>query len=192
MSYNPKTPSRHRARSDTKTPLTGSVVPGQNGYSLNTSPTKGRADLTNPFISSAKLGSGSGSGSKSRQNSPTKRATTGSIEVTERLRRQASLGLIRKGAVESRLDVVTRDYVPPPKKEIKRSKSQPAVSCMPSQRSRTIYIVATERYSRPFYYHTRYSCGRSCGFARHDESQQRTLLSRTYRAACSSCWSPYQ
>lgn len=126
MSYNPKTPSRHRARSETKTPLTSSVAPGLNGYSLNTSPTKSRADLTNPFLGSAKLGSASGS--KSRQTSPSKRATTGSIEVTDRLRRQASLGLIRKGGVESRIDVVTRDYVPPPKKEVKRSRSQPAVS----------------------------------------------------------------
>jgi len=36
-------------------------------------------------------------------------------------------GVIRKGGVESRLDVVTLDYVPPPKHEVKRSKSTPAV-----------------------------------------------------------------
>lgn len=36
--------------------------------------------------------------------------------------------MIRKGGVESRLDVVTNDYVPPPKPEIKRSKSTPAVN----------------------------------------------------------------
>ena len=39
--------------------------------------------------------------------------------------------MIRKGGVESRLDVVTNDYVPPPKPEIKRSKSTPAVVSHP-------------------------------------------------------------
>lgn len=126
MSYNPKTPSRssrQRARSLTKTPLTASGVSAVNGYSLHTEPSKSRADLTNPFWSTSKVGS------SSRATSPAKRATSGTAEVTERLRRQASNGLIRKGGVESRLDVVTRDYVPPPpKKEVRRSKSQPCVS----------------------------------------------------------------
>lgn len=52
----------------------------------------------------------------------------GSIPNSESFQRQASGGVIRKGGVESRLDVVTRDYVPPPlpKYEVKRSKSTPA------------------------------------------------------------------
>lgn len=123
MAYNPKTPSRvsrQRARSLTRTPLTASGISEVNGYSLRTSPTKNKADLTNPFISTSKHGS------SSRATSPVKRSTTGTVEVTERLRRQASNGLIRKGGVESRIDVVTRDYVPPPKSEVRRSKSQPS------------------------------------------------------------------
>jgi cell division cycle 20, cofactor of APC complex len=125
MSYNPKTPSRpgrHRSRSEAKTPLTPSVNSGLNVFCLNTSPTKGRADFTNPFVALGKQVS------SSRPASPIKRTTSGAIEVSERLKRQASTGVIRKGGVESRLDVVTRDYVPPLKKEVKRSKSQPAVS----------------------------------------------------------------
>jgi hypothetical protein len=52
----------------------------------------------------------------------------GSIPNSDSFQRQASGGVIRKGGVESRLDVVTRDYVPPPplKYEVKRSKSTPA------------------------------------------------------------------
>ncbi|KAJ6611782.1 WD40 repeat-like protein [Mycena sp. CBHHK59/15] len=43
--------------------------------------------------------------------------------------RQASGGVIRKGGVESRIDVVTLDYVPPPKSaEVKRSRSTPAIN----------------------------------------------------------------
>ena len=46
---------------------------------------------------------------------------------SDSFQKQASGGVIRKGGVESRLDVVTRDYVPPPSKcEVKRSKSTPA------------------------------------------------------------------
>ncbi|TFK31294.1 WD40-repeat-containing domain protein [Crucibulum laeve] len=41
---------------------------------------------------------------------------------------RANGGVIRKGGVESKLDVVTRDYVPPPRADIKGSKSQPAVN----------------------------------------------------------------
>lgn len=67
MGNQPKTPSRQRARSEAKTPLTPSTTSGMGG------------------------------------------------------------GVIRKGGVESRLDVVTLDYVAPPKHEVKRSKSTPAV-----------------------------------------------------------------
>ena len=112
MSYNPKTPSRIRSRSETRTPLTPSLNAGLNSLTLG-SPSKLRTDVSNPFISS-------------RPSSPIKRATTGGIQVSESLQRQASLVLIRKGGVESRLDVVTHDYVPP--KSEKRSKSQPSVS----------------------------------------------------------------
>ena len=62
----------------------------------------------------------------SRPASPIKRATTGSLQVSDTLQRQASSGIIRKGGVESRIDVITRDYVPP--KTQKRSRSQPNVS----------------------------------------------------------------
>ncbi|KAI0696325.1 WD40-repeat-containing domain protein [Cytidiella melzeri] len=116
MSHTPRTPARHRSRSEVKTPLTGASV-----NVFNNSPTKyskaGAADFTNPFITSG----------PSRAGSPIKRTTGGSIPISKSLQRQASAGVIRKGGVESRLDVVTRDYVPPPPKpESKRSKSQPA------------------------------------------------------------------
>jgi len=54
-----------------------------------------------------------------------KRATPAALAVSDSLSRQASGGVIRKGGVESRLDVVTRDYVPP--SDLKRSRSTPAV-----------------------------------------------------------------
>jgi cell division cycle protein 20 (cofactor of APC complex) len=125
MAFNPKTPTRHRSRSDVaKTPLTPSLlISGLNNVTIS-SPTKtggnksskySVADITNPFIS------------KSRPASPVKRATSGGITVTESLQRQASSGVIRKGGIESKLDVVSRDYVPPPKSEAKRSRSTPAM-----------------------------------------------------------------
>ena len=82
--YNqPKTPSRVRARSEAKTPLTPSILSSLNNISL--------------------------------------------IPNSDSFQRQSSGGVIRKGGVESRLEVVTRDYVPPPPKyEVKRSKSTPA------------------------------------------------------------------
>lgn len=53
--------------------------------------------------------------------------------MTEELKRQASSGLIRRGGLESKMDVIKFDYVMPTKGEerggidgIKRSKSQPA------------------------------------------------------------------
>ncbi|KAI1790068.1 hypothetical protein LXA43DRAFT_1075004 [Ganoderma leucocontextum] len=103
MAYPPKTPTRHRSRSETKTPLSSSIF-GTNKL----------ADASNPFIVA------------SRPASPVKRSTGGSIQVSQTLQRQASAGIIRKGGIESRLDVVTRDYVPPPPKSEKRSRSQPS------------------------------------------------------------------
>lgn len=129
--YNaPKTPSRHRSRSDAKTPLTPSLISGLNSVSLASSPPKRRGptksksstfDTSNPFISSVPPSS------RSRPASPIKRVVAGGIPVSEDLQRQAGGGVIRKGGVESRLDVVTLDYVaPPPKPEAKRSRSTPA------------------------------------------------------------------
>ena len=46
--------------------------------------------------------------------------------MTDSLAKQASGGIIKKGSAESRIDVITRDYVPPPKPEMKRSRSTPA------------------------------------------------------------------
>ncbi|KAJ3716522.1 WD40-repeat-containing domain protein [Lentinula raphanica] len=141
--FQPKTPSRTRARSDVgktpKTPLTPSVLAGISQISLNTSPSKQRTgkthaksssssnpfDTTNPFIQPST--STSRSRSRSRPASPVKFAT-GAIPVSEDLKGQAGGGLIRKGGVElSRLDVVSRDYIPP-KPEVKRSRSTPAAN----------------------------------------------------------------
>jgi cell division cycle 20, cofactor of APC complex len=130
MAFNPRTPARHRARSDVaKTPLTPShLLSALNNVTIS-SPTKtggsrsskySVADITNPFIT------------KSRPVSPMKRTTSGSIQVSESLQRQASSGVIRRGGVESKLDVVSRDYVPPPPRpEAKRSRSTPAMVCLP-------------------------------------------------------------
>ncbi|TCD65263.1 ubiquitin-protein transferase activating protein [Steccherinum ochraceum] len=124
MAFQPKTPSRHRSRSEAKTPLTPSLVSQLNAISFNGSPTKGGgrapSDLTNPFLANA-----------SRSTSPIKRATSSAIPSHESFQKQANTGVIRKGGIESRLDVITRDYVPPPqaataaKPEVKRSRSQP-------------------------------------------------------------------
>ncbi len=105
MAFPPKTPSAHaRSRSETKTPLSSSF------YAANAS---------NPFLVASRPAS--------RAASPVKKSST---QAHASLKRQASVGLIRKGGVESRLDVVTRDYVPPPPKSEKRSRSQPSVSVL--------------------------------------------------------------
>ncbi|KAJ7684792.1 WD40-repeat-containing domain protein [Mycena polygramma] len=68
-------------------------------------------------------------------DSPIKRATSTSIPLSDAFHRQASGGVIRKGGVESRIDVVTLDYVPPPKSaEVKRSRSTPAINRAESDR----------------------------------------------------------
>lgn len=154
MAFAPKTPSRHhRSRSETKTPLSQSVSAGP-AYGFNASPTKSKAADVNPFLVENKTGA------RSRAASPIKRATTGSIDVSERLKRQASAGVIRKGGVESRLDVVTRDYNPPPKKETRRSKSQPSVSDTLACSPRPADIVLRETHatvsSRPVILQTRW------------------------------------
>ncbi|GBE83646.1 WD repeat-containing protein [Sparassis crispa] len=140
MSHNPKTPSnsRYRSRSEAKMPLTPSLTAGLNSLSLAPSSTKSRSDLSmaNPFLlsrpgsptmrgtSGSTSASTSKGKSKSRPASPIKRQTSGALQVSESLHRQASTGVLRKGGVESKLDVITHDYVPP--KSEKRSKSQPS------------------------------------------------------------------
>lgn len=129
----PKTPARSRTRSEAKTPLTPSVLSGLSNLSLASTPAKRQGartktrsvssvyDTTNPFIAPPSFAQ------QSRPSSPIKRTTSSGIPLSEAFKRQANGGVIRKGGVESRLEVVTRDYVPPPKPEIKRSKSTPAV-----------------------------------------------------------------
>ncbi|KAJ7702455.1 WD40 repeat-like protein [Mycena rosella] len=81
--------------------------------------------------------------------SPIKRATSTSIPLSDAFQRQASGGVIRKGGVESRIDVVTLDYVPPPKSaEVKRSRSTPAINRSErdrfiSSRDHTLEVSAT-------------------------------------------------
>ncbi|KAG6380113.1 quinon protein alcohol dehydrogenase-like superfamily [Boletus reticuloceps] len=103
----PKTPSRFRSRSDAKTPLTPSIVSQFNAVSLG-SPQK-RADISNPFLV------------RSRTASPVKRTTSAAVPQQT----SSNAGVIRKGGVESRLDVVSHDYHPP-RPELKRSRSTPS------------------------------------------------------------------
>ncbi|KAH7882926.1 quinon protein alcohol dehydrogenase-like superfamily [Phlebopus sp. FC_14] len=113
MASIPKTPSRYRSRSDAKTPLTPSLVASFNAVSLG-SPKKHAAaahfaDISNPFLA------------RSRPSSPVKRTTSSTTN--------AAAGVIRKGGVESRLDVVSHDYRPPAqpsRPELKRSRSTPS------------------------------------------------------------------
>ncbi|KAI0036993.1 WD40 repeat-like protein [Vararia minispora EC-137] len=139
----PKTPSRQRARSDAaKTPLTPSVISGLNNVFIS-SPTKAstkggkysQADTTNPFLAHTS------SRPASRAPSPVKRATSGTFPVSDTLQRQASAGVIRKGGIESKLEVVSRDYVPPTKLEPKRSRSTPA---MVNRDNRDRFITSRE------------------------------------------------
>lgn len=105
----PKTPTRFRSRSDAKTPLTPSVVAQLNAVSLG-SPQKRthRADISNPFLV------------RPRAPSPVKRTTS-----TQPSTSSSNTGVIRKGGIESRLDVVSHDYYPS-RPELKRSRSTPS------------------------------------------------------------------
>ncbi|THH29149.1 hypothetical protein EUX98_g5038 [Antrodiella citrinella] len=83
MAFQPKTPSRHRSRSEAKTPLTPSLLTGLNAISF-ASPTKAGgkgSDLTNPFFTN--------NVNASRSSSPVKRAS-GSINVSDSLQKQAN------------------------------------------------------------------------------------------------------
>ena len=124
MGNQPKTPSRQRARSEAKTPLTPSILSGMTNISLVSTQASSRifkaksSTAADPLIAFQ---------SKSRPSSPVKCIGSAGIPTSDSYQRQAKGGVIRKGGVESRLDVVTLDYVPPPKHEVKRSKSTPAV-----------------------------------------------------------------
>jgi cell division cycle 20, cofactor of APC complex len=124
----PKTPTRNRAISETRTPLTPSLVAGLNAVSISATPHKESRPRSKSKNSKVPLDSNPFfySQPKSRPASPVKRV--GNIPITEELQRQASSGLIRRGGIESKMDVVTMDYIPPmPKAEIKRARSQPSM-----------------------------------------------------------------
>lgn len=142
MAFNPRTPARHRARSDaaSKQPLTPSIISGISNIAVstpankNTRPTKyaapSTADTSNPFVTLPRATSTRGSSRPtsrpaSRAASPVKRAISGGLQISESLQKQAGTGVVRKGGVESKLDVMSKGQVPP-RKEIKRSKSTPA------------------------------------------------------------------
>ncbi|KIJ59908.1 hypothetical protein HYDPIDRAFT_99857 [Hydnomerulius pinastri MD-312] len=127
MTSNPKTPSRFRSRSDAKTPLTPSLISSFNAVSLGSPRKHGAApshpaDLSNPFLA------------RSRPASPVKRTTSG---TTTSQSSSSNAGVIRKGGIESRLEVVSHDYHPPSRPELKRSRSTP------STRERTISSSST-------------------------------------------------
>ena len=123
MAGNPKTPSRFRSRSDAKTPLTPSLISSFNAISLSPRKHAHAADLSNPFLA------------RSRPSSPVKRTTSGTAVSSSSGLTHG--GVIRKGGVESRLEVVSHDYHPTQvnqntRPELKRSRSTP------STRERTI------------------------------------------------------
>lgn len=106
----PKTPSRFRSRSDAKTPLTPSIVSQFNAVSLGSPKKRAHpADVSNPFLV------------RSRPASPVKRTASAAAPAPT----SSNTGVIRKGGVESRLDVVSHDYHPP-RPELKRSRSTPS------------------------------------------------------------------
>lgn len=183
MAYAPKTPSRHRSRSEAKTPLY--QTPSNANNLFNNSPTKSnfRADISNPFITTKSRPASP----VKRSSSPIKRATSGAINASnlKSLRRQASTGLIRKGGVESRLDVVTRDYVAPvkgetggdgkseTKKEGRRARSQPASvrSFRFLAKFMPFILKYIERYARQVYHKSRDCTRRSRCISRSDDAQ---------------------
>ncbi|KIY62074.1 WD repeat-containing protein slp1 [Cylindrobasidium torrendii FP15055 ss-10] len=119
----PKTPSRMRARSEVKTPITPALYNAMNQMSM-ASPTKKRSksktrterfDMSNPFISAT-------AASHSRPASPTKKPSHADLG------RQAASGVIKKGDIESsrRMMDVVASKEPAQKPELKRSKSTPS------------------------------------------------------------------
>ena len=68
------------------------------------------------------------SGSRSRPTTPARSITqSGEFIVTDALRREASGGLLTRKEAQPQLDFMKKDFVPPPRKKVTRSKSQPAV-----------------------------------------------------------------
>jgi cell division cycle protein 20 (cofactor of APC complex) len=123
----PKTPSRFRSRSDAKTPLTPSIVAQFNAVSLGSPQKRAHpADLSNPFLV------------RSRAASPVKRTTSAAAPAPT-----SNAGVIRKGGVESRLDVVSHDYHPP-RPELKRSRSTPSTRERTLSHSSDRFITARE------------------------------------------------
>lgn len=132
FSKTPKTPTRSRSKSTPKSSLLTSLDANFSSLTLG-SPTKARkpghvgmGDITNPFLSSG----------RSRPSSPVKKTfssgsggagANGAFNPTAAdLKRQASMGVLKKGSAESRMDVITLDRNLPKAPDVKRSKSQPA------------------------------------------------------------------
>ncbi|KZV93277.1 WD40 repeat-like protein [Exidia glandulosa HHB12029] len=103
-SKTPKTPSRQRSKS-LRAPLTPSLLAGMNSLSIAAGSPSKAADYTNPFVS--------------RPTSPFKRSNTNK-DMTAELKRQGSMGVLRKGTIEASMEL-RGDYVPSPIKP--RSKS---------------------------------------------------------------------
>jgi cell division cycle 20, cofactor of APC complex len=114
----PKTPSRSRSKSTPKSSLMSLLDVDFVNLTLG-SPTKNQkaiaGDITNPFLNSG----------QSRPSSPVKKAT-GFNPTSAELKRQASMGVLKKGSVESRMEVIFLDHNLPKAPDMKRSKSQPA------------------------------------------------------------------
>lgn len=138
----PKTPSR-RSRSVTKTPLTPSLLAGLNTLNI-ASPTKSRGK-SNGMLTTSKSAAYLPDlpQPKSRQTSPLKRSTSNGMLLSEELQRQANSGAMRRNGPESRMNVITNDYVPPPQMETKRSKSQPVIAHV---RVEFTYFVLCQRF----------------------------------------------
>ncbi|KAI9569379.1 hypothetical protein HD554DRAFT_612644, partial [Boletus coccyginus] len=129
----PKTPSRFRSRSDAKTPLTPSLVAQFGAVSLGSPHKRGHpADVSNPFLV------------RSRPASPVKRTTSAAAPAQT----SSNAGVIRKGGVESRLDVVSHDYHPP-RPELKRSRSTPSTRERTISHSSDRFITAREDAALP-------------------------------------------
>jgi len=124
----PKTPSnRVRSKSEARTPITPSIISGLGNVSLVVSPTKKSLQSRGGFKSKSSTGAFDANPFLTSGNT---RSRSGSRPASPSKQKSQPVGVIRKGGVESRLDVVTCDYVPPPKQELKRSRSTPASVCI--------------------------------------------------------------
>ncbi|EJD01982.1 WD40 repeat-like protein [Fomitiporia mediterranea MF3/22] len=127
-----KAPSR-RSKSTTKTKTVDMVV--KTKLDDTTNPFISKADIPRPrtqslseslnydFRAALDL-----SGSRSRPTTPAKSFTeTGCFIVTDALRREAAGGLFTRQEAQSQMDLLKKDFVPPPRKKVTRSRSQPAI-----------------------------------------------------------------